>query len=231
MIINGEKYYSVSQLNLWEDCHKSWWLQKRKEYINPELKDNKYLLRGTLVHEILENYYPEKDILKYFKQHKHYNKLDNEMKESLKDISILWKHNCKLPSKKIKKEYKIINHELRMVAYIDVIGDDFILDYKTSKYRGYVPKNYKFQLKIYALLYYLETGKMITRLGIYYLKYSQIKWIKVNKKDILKMKNYIINTQKEINEYTKNGDKTKCTYTGRWECSCDKLIKKEENKK
>ena len=222
MKIKGKEYFSVSQLELWASCKRAWYLVKRLGYTEKGKKDNKYLIRGSLVHEMFEKYY-DKDILPKLIKHKDFKRLDKQFQEETINIFKLFEHSNQMPSPPIKKEMEIINHELEMVAYIDVVGKDYIVDYKTSRFWKSVPQNYWWQLKIYAMLYFLETGKLIKNLGVYYVKYGKIYWITISESDIVKIKAVVVETIKAIKKSEQIGDFDKCSYNGRWECACKKV--------
>ena len=156
-------------------------------------------------------------------KHKNFERLTEKFKQETKDLMVLFEHNNKLPSKPIHKELEIINDNLEMVAYVDVIGEDYIVDYKTSGYKGFVPSSYIWQLKIYAMLYYLKTGKLIRNVGVYYVKYGRIEWFKIDEAAFPNIEKVVRHTIKCIKEYEKLGDKDKCTYSGKYTCACKRV--------
>ena len=224
MKIKGKEYFSVSQLELWSCCRRAWYLIKRCGY-SEDQTENQYLIRGKLVHEILETQddkYEERAV-----NHKDFKRMNTQFQEETLNLFKLISHENKLPSKPLHRELEIINHELEMVAYLDVVGKGYIVDYKTSGFYGKVPYNYIWQLRIYATLYYLKTGILIQNLGVYYVKYGRIEWFKFSESDIIKVKKIIKETIKAINKSIKINDFDNCTNTGKYKnnCLCKKIHK------
>lgn len=214
MIRDGIRFYSVSQLQQWKNCHKLWWLFKVKDV---KQEENKYMLRGRLIHETLEHM--PKNFYEYAQIHPIYKKLPDDARLEVKNICGLLEHDFKLKGQKFEKEMEIIDEELRMVAYIDVVGDEYIIDYKTSKFWRKVSDDYIIQLKIYSVLYYRKTGKFIKNLGIYYLKDNTIKWFTIEEWEIKQWEKNIKEAIVDIEEHLERDD-FKCTYKGKYTCRC-----------
>jgi hypothetical protein len=223
MKVNGKEYFSVSQLDLFKSCPRGWYLLKRKGY--KEVKeDSPYLIRGSLVHDVLQ--FNDKNFVKHMEKHKDYMRLNNKFQNETKSLFKMIEHENQLPSKPIHKELCIINDDLEMVAYLDVVGDDYIVDYKTSRFFREVSDNYIWQLRIYAMLYYYKFNKFIKNIGVYYLKYGKIHWFRLKESDMPKIRKIVEETIEYIKELEKDESNfKKCTYCGPYECLCKRLIK------
>ena len=224
MKVDGKEYYSVSQLGAWGECHKMWYLKKILNYVEPG-ETSPYLIRGKLVHKVLEKVENFKQVVELAQKHKDFNLIPDSMKADTINMMKMFEHDNKLPSEPIKTEMEIINHDLSMVAYLDVVGKDYIVDYKTSKFWRQVPDHYWWQLKIYALLYYLETGKFIRHLGVYYLKYGRIEWLTIEESDLPKIRKVVEDAIADIEDHLARND-FECTYNGTYTCKCGILVPK-----
>jgi superfamily II DNA or RNA helicase len=170
---------SFSQNMLFWNCPRTWYMKYVQKI--PGIEDLVYAHRGSVVHNCLEEFYPEKtktvqEIKELFESEwDKYNLSTSKLKKQ-KDASWLMVLNAMefdLPS--TSTELKIFYPDV--VAYIDLLdtNEGVITDWKTSTRSHHNEKEYMMQVKFYAWLYYRKFGVLPTLTNVKYLKYTGTK--------------------------------------------------------
>ncbi|MFQ5474964.1 MAG: RecB family exonuclease [Candidatus Nanoarchaeia archaeon] len=102
------------------------------------------------------------------------NSFFDRLKEEMNDLSFAEAFD-KIKPVKVEVEYRSEKHSVR--GFIDVIeendGEIKLVDYKTSKVKKRISKEYKLQLSIYALLYKEKHGVLPSKVSIWFLRGSE----------------------------------------------------------
>lgn len=170
---------SFSQNMLFWNCPRTWYMKYVQKI--PGIEDLVYAHRGSVVHNCLEEFYPEKtktieEIKELFESEWNKYKLSESKLKNKKDETWLMVLNAMqfdLPA--TSTELKIFYPDV--VAYIDLLDTEngVISDWKTSTRSVHNEKEYMMQVKFYAWLYYRKFGELPTRTDVKYLKYSGTK--------------------------------------------------------
>ena len=167
---------SFSQHETFEGCKRQWYYSYVKKL--PQVSDMSYADRGTIVHDILENWYSNKytniDEAKVsFQKSWEKYKLDDSFLKLKKDETWLMIINgINLHKKVTSTELKIYYPEI--IAYLDVVNtdDDELSDWKSSTRREENEASYKKQLTLYSWLYKRKIGRIPKKCTVEYLKYE-----------------------------------------------------------
>lgn len=180
-------------------------LNFRKKRPKPE--EGTPLKIGTDVHKIFENYYklPEAkmveepyeenilDILMSMRGTKKYELfMENFASFNLAQIEGHEEKGLKILAKGVPgyipkyNEMEIYNEKINVLGYIDRVDEEEnglrIIDYKTGK-RHKHPKNYLFELSLYAYLFEQETGIEVYDAGIYFPYPNRLRTIIIEEED------------------------------------------------
>lgn len=131
----------------------------------------KHLSKLRLSQEKLMFYHDESKLMLANWLNSFFNKVDEE----LKHISVEQAFNKLKPlAREIKYQSEV--HQVR--GFVDVIEDNDgeikLVDYKTSKPKDYLTKEYKLQLAIYSLMYKEKHGKLPDKVSVWFLKNKEV---------------------------------------------------------
>ncbi|MBU4374327.1 MAG: PD-(D/E)XK nuclease family protein [Euryarchaeota archaeon] len=212
----AKRIQSPSSINTYKQCPRRYfYLYALRLPTKPSI----HLIRGSIVHEVLENFFDininsldKKDYKFGFRSYilAHLSKLWKQNSSKFSKLSLtkeqiehyfvesheMLNNFIESFSEKLEKRLKktndleesfkqltpfveeeIVNQELAVRGFIDAIHDEgegiVIIDYKTSNKDDISPE-YRLQLGIYALLYQQKYGKAPDKVGINFLKFSEV---------------------------------------------------------
>jgi len=166
---------SFSQHECFEGCKRQWYYSYIKKI--PQISDMSYAHRGSIVHDILENWYSKKykDIeeakISFRKLWDKYMLDDTQLKMKKDETWLMIINGIDLNKTITSTELKIYYPET--IAYLDLVNADTdeIIDWKSSTRREENEASYKKQLILYSWLYKRKFGRIPKKCSVQYLKY------------------------------------------------------------
>ena len=186
------KKLSKSSINLYLQCPYKW---KKSHIDNVEVIPSPAMLRGTKIHNKIENYYknPTPD-----------NDLKNLIEFDKRRANDMRKQGIE-PDKFIKplfQELKLSSDKLNLKGILDAVfinpedGKLIVIDWKTGKYNKDNLNDYRLELAIYKLL--LEDSEFVDKevgyWGIYFIDADKLFFEPVSQK----CENEVLNTIMEV---------------------------------
>lgn len=221
--------FSFSNLELYKKCKLAW----KRRYIDklePTIKINSHLEKGSKVHLILEHYEyfinltEDSDLVKKWKEQFNFKNLDTILKSPEAEIVRTFAKSelgINILSKKSKREETIMfNSEIepyfgdtetcKFIGFIDRINVSEhleLIDYKTGKYKDQQYQHYD-QLIIYALYMFLRYKHLnYIKIRFVYVEHLKENALELDRKMINYWKNYLkemINTIENSNNFEPN---------------------------
>jgi len=188
---------SKSSILAYEHCPYSFYLSKIKKAKIPDEEMPVQLVKGTEVHEMLDDFYKPKtdDIAKLemeIKKHKNYHKHETEINNFINLNRRISKKTKKF--KPLFREVKVEDKDINILGFIDCVHFDgknkAIIDYKTGREKSITP--FRFELALYTYMFEKEFNQKITHWGLYFVSHDKFK---VEQKNVDEMKKAVKKVQ------------------------------------
>lgn len=195
-------------------CPRSWYMKYIQDV--PKVENLVYAYRGTVVHDCMEEYYPEKnkskqEIRELFEEEwDEYDLDDSKLRNAKDDTWKMVERGMELDLPATSTELKIYYPDV--VSYLDLVDSQnkVITDWKTSTRREDNEKKYLMQLKYYSWLYYRKFDELPNKAQVVYLKYDNeytIMSCKPTMQDIKNAREWHEKTKEKMRYYINNPEK------------------------